>query len=95
MITTSAATDIIQCAKNKLNDPIIMSWALRIYEDTKKHNPESADEMLQTWFDDLTLSQLMRSDAHDCLSHMFNIIPTDRFRNVHNAIMEQYSYRKK
>lgn len=43
-------TDIIQLAKGKLNDPILMEWALDRYRDARMGAQQRREAMGQAWF---------------------------------------------
>lgn len=44
-------TDLIPPATGKLDDPILMDWALDRYRDARTVDPRRRQAMEQTWFD--------------------------------------------
>jgi hypothetical protein len=46
---------LIELATGKLNDPILMDWAIDRYGQARKGHSERQKAMEQAWFDDLTL----------------------------------------
>jgi hypothetical protein len=54
-------TDLIELATGKLNDPILMDWALDRYRQAKGRS-HSQEPMEQAWFDELTLRRWLNSD---------------------------------
>ncbi|MET0051827.1 MAG: SEC-C metal-binding domain-containing protein [Candidatus Thiodiazotropha sp.] len=83
-------SNLLQCARGKLDDPIVVEWALRRYGHTKDHNPDLAQEMAEAWFDDLTLQRLVTSEEDDLLTSLFNRLPVERWDNVHASVIERW-----
>ncbi|HSQ06440.1 MAG TPA: SEC-C metal-binding domain-containing protein [Chromatiaceae bacterium] len=79
-------TDLISLAKGKLNDPILMEWALRHYQDAQAGTPQRREAMEQDWFDDLTLRRWLDSDDQAMLARLFSELPADRFANLGPSI---------
>lgn len=83
-------TELIQRAKNKLDDPILREWALDLYKANCSHSPDVAEEMLRIWFDDLSLSKWLKTECADNLSSLFNTLPPKCFKNLHQILFEQW-----
>ncbi len=83
-------TDLIDLAKGKLNDPILMEWALDRYRDTEKGGGQIREAMEQAWFDDLTLRRWLDTDDKDILTSLFSQLPPARFANLGQAIGERW-----
>ena len=79
-------TDLISLAKGKLNDPILMEWALRHYQDAQAGTPQRREAMEQDWFDDLTLRRWLDSDDQAMLARLFSQLPADRFASLGPSI---------
>ncbi len=75
-------TDFIQLAKGKLNDPILVEWALDRYWGAEKGDLRLREAMEQAWFDDLTLRRWLDSDDQDILTGLFSQLPAERFANL-------------
>ena len=77
--------DLITLAKGKLDDSILMPWALDRYRQAR---PGSRAAMERAWFDDLTLRRWLASDDQDTLERLFSELPAERFANLGQAIGE-------
>ncbi len=55
-------TDFIRLAKGKLNDPILMEWALDRYRNVEEGAQKYREAMEHAWFDDLTLRRWLEVD---------------------------------
>lgn len=66
-------TDLVALATGKLNDPILMDWAISRYRLMENHDPQHRDAMEQAWFDDLTLRRWLDSDNEDILTRFLNV----------------------
>jgi hypothetical protein len=63
-------TDLIELTKRRLNDPILMSWALDRYRDAEMGEPRCRQTMERAWFDELTLCRWLGSDDQDILTRL-------------------------
>ncbi len=84
-------TDIIELATGKLNDPILMDWAISRYRQMENCPPKHREAMDQAWFDELTLRRWLDSDNKDVLTSLFVHLPAERFVNLGQAIGERWS----
>ena len=82
--------DLLQCGRNKLDDPILMSWALRRYEHAKLQGSEHCRPMEEAWFHDLTLRRWIDAGDHAVLTELFYALPSRRFSNLKAAIVERW-----
>ena len=83
-------TDLIELATGKLNDPILMDWAISRYRRMENYAPQHREAMEQAWFDDLTLRRWLDSDNEDILTRLFVHLPAERFVNLGQAIGERW-----
>ncbi|RPI00525.1 MAG: hypothetical protein EHM71_17285, partial [Zetaproteobacteria bacterium] len=83
-------TDLTALAQGKLNDPILLTWALRQYQDAPMGTPQRREAMARAWFDDLTLRRWLDSDDQDMLADLFSELPAKRFANLGQAIGERW-----
>lgn len=83
-------SDPIECAAGKLDDPLMLEWALGYYE----HLPESARgsraRIEATWFHDLVLAQLIEQAETDSLSRLFRYLPPKLFANLTTLIVKHW-----
>lgn len=82
--------DLLNCGKGKLEDPIIMEWALRRYEAASVHSKDLCKSMEETWFGDSILLHWIDAEDEQILSSMFRRLPSDRFSNVRSTILERW-----
>lgn len=82
--------DLIPLATGKLDDPILMDWALGHYRDARIGDPRHRQALEQAWFDDLTLRRWLDSDDHETLSRLFRELPAGRFASLGHAIGERW-----
>ena len=85
-------TDLIERATGKLNDPILMDWAISRYGQMEKYYPQHREAMEQAWFDELTLRRWLDSDNEDILNRLFVYLPAERFVNLGQAIGEHWGH---
>ena len=78
----SLMADLIELATGKLNDPILMDWAISRYWQMEQCHPQHREAMEQAWFDDLTLRRWLNSDDEDILTRLFVHLPAERFVNL-------------
>ncbi len=82
--------DLIDLAKGKLSDPILMEWALDRYRDAEKGNPQRREAMEQAWFDELTLRRWLDAGHSDILTRLFSQLPAAQFAHLGQAIGERW-----
>ena len=84
-------TDLIELATGKLNDPILMDWALDRYRQASKGQSHRQEEMEQAWFDELTLRRWLNSNDQETLNRLFVRLPEKQFANLAKAIGERWN----
>ena len=83
--------DLVELATGKLNDPILMDWAIDRYREARAGRSKRQKLMEQTWFDDLTLRRWLNSDDQEILNRLFVHLPEERFANLGQVIGERWS----
>ena len=83
--------DLIECGRGKLDDPEVMRWALRRYEQAQLRGQQYYRPMEEAWFHDLTLRRWIDSDDRKVLEAAFRILPSRLFANLKPAIVERWS----
>ena len=83
-------SDLIEQGRDKLHDPLLMSWALRCYGNAKRQGPEQSLPLEDAWFDDLTLARWIEAGDHAVLTELFDTLPSRRFANLKPAIIERW-----
>ncbi|MGD2073749.1 MAG: hypothetical protein PVG38_02310, partial [Gammaproteobacteria bacterium] len=84
-------TYLIKLAAGKLNDPILMDWAIDRYRHAREGRRQQQKAMGQAWFDELTLRRWLDSDDHEILNRLFVHLPGERFSNLGQAIGERWN----
>ena len=84
-------THLIKLATGKLNDPILMDWALDRYRQASEGRSQRQEAMEQAWFDELTLRRWLNSDDHETLNRLFVHLPEEQFSNLGQAIAERWN----
>jgi len=84
-------TDLIELAAGKLNDAILMDWALDRYRQAIKGHSQHHEAMEQAWFDELALRRWLNSDDQETLNRLFAHLPEEQFANLAQAIGERWN----
>jgi hypothetical protein len=82
--------DLIECGRNKLDDPVLMTWALRRYEHAQARCRDLSRSMEEAWFDDLTLRRWIDANDRGILTELFRVLPVRRFSNLKPAIVKRW-----
>ncbi len=82
--------DPIISAKEKLDDPLMLEWALRYYNDLQENNRKEKARIESTWFHDLFIAQLIERNETKTLSHLFNTLPAQHFSSLTNLIIKHW-----
>lgn len=83
-------SDPIACAAGKLDDPLMLEWALRYYEHLPDSARDSRIRIEATWFHDLFLAQLIEQAETDSLSRLFRYLPPKHFANLTTLIVKHW-----
>ena len=82
--------DPIISAKEKLDDPLMLEWALRYYNDLPENRLEEKARIESTWFHDLFIAQLIERNETETLSRLFNALPAQHFSSLTNLIIKRW-----
>ncbi|MGH6816937.1 MAG: hypothetical protein ACREC6_14665, partial [Hyphomicrobiaceae bacterium] len=82
--------NLIECGKNKLDDPILMNWALRRYEQAQVRSPDLSRAMEEAWFDEPALRRWLDAGDDETLTRLFRILPVRLFSNLKPTIVERW-----
>jgi tetratricopeptide (TPR) repeat protein len=83
--------DLIDCAKGKLDEPHVMRWALRRYQQAESRGPQHCRPMEEAWFHDLALRRWLDGGDAEILDDAFRILPSRLFANLRPTIAERWS----
>src|SRR5207244_13402367 len=81
---------LIEWGRNKLDDPILMIWALDRYEHAQLRGSDLCRSMEEAWFHDLTLRRWIDSNDHEVLPELFRLLPSHLFANVRPRIVDRW-----
>jgi tetratricopeptide (TPR) repeat protein len=81
---------LIEYGKNKLDDPILMSWALRRYQHAQLRGSDLCRCMEEAWFHDLALRRWIDSSDHTLLEELFRVLPSRLFANVRPGLVDRW-----
>jgi SEC-C motif len=81
---------LIDYGRNKLNDPILMGWALRRYERAQGRDSDLCRSMEEAWFHDLALRRWIDSGDHEVLEQLLRILPPRLFAGVRPEIVDRW-----
>ena len=82
---------LIECGKNKLDDPILMTWALSRYQHAQLRCSDLCRSMEEAWFHDLALRRWIDSSDHTLLEELFRVLPSQLFLNVGPRIVDRWT----
>ena len=82
--------NLLQFAPGKLDNPIMMRWALHSYENACARSDGTAQEMEKAWFDDLTLRKWLDLGDRNILTTTFRILPPEVFENLKHTVAERW-----
>jgi len=82
---------LIEYGRNKLDDPVLMTWALRRYEHAHVRGSELCRSMEEEWFHDLALRRWIDSSDQAVLESLFRVLPPQLFANVRAEILDRWA----
>ena len=82
---------LIEYGRNKLDDPILMTWALRRYEHARVRGSDLCRSMEGEWFHDLALRHWINSSDQAVLEKLFGVLPPQLFANVRTEILDRWA----
>ena len=80
--------DLIELGRDKLEDPLIMSWALRRYSQAR-YRLQDRRRMEATWFGESIMRHWVESGDDELLLEMLDALPDERFSGLEPAIAER------
>ena len=83
--------DLIERVADRLDDPIIMEWALNRYEHAELRGPDYCRPLEEAWFHEATLRRWVDCGDHDVLSDLFRLLPTRLFASLRPEIVRRWS----
>lgn len=83
-------SDLIARAAGKLDNPLMVKWALRYYDDLPKNARDSRARIEATWFHDIFMAQLIERVDTEFLSRLFRFLPSSHFVNLTALIVKHW-----
>lgn len=82
--------NIIAAAKDKLDDPVILDWAIDYYRDLPSHCQDEKDRIETEWFNEFFIAQLIERGEADVLTQLFCELPPEHFLNLKGLIIRNW-----
>lgn len=82
--------DPILNAEEKLDDPLMLEWALRYYKNLPENNREEKAHIESSWFHDLFIAKLIERNETETLLRLFNTLPAQNFSSFTNLIIKHW-----
>ena len=83
-------TDAIARAAGKLDDPLMLEWALGYYDNLPNSARDSRAGIEATWFHDLFVAQLIERADSEVLCRLFRSLPPRHFANLTPLIVKHW-----
>lgn len=82
--------DIITAAKGKLDDPLMLEWAIRYYGDLPKSAESERAAIEETWFHEALLAELIDSGETRLLNNLLREFPARRLTGLGHLLIEHW-----
>jgi len=82
--------DVIECARGKLREAVVMEWALDRYGDAKSVSADLARRMEREWFDREVLGHWLHHSDLLVTPRLLRLLPADLFAPVRGEVIENW-----
>jgi hypothetical protein len=82
--------DVITAAAGKLDDPLVLDWAIGRYESLPRNAVDQRARMEALWFHDVFVAQLIDVADSDTLARLFRLLPPAHFANVTSSMVRRW-----
>ncbi|MGZ8906555.1 MAG: hypothetical protein ACXW1U_12640, partial [Methylobacter sp.] len=82
--------NIITAAKGKLDNPLMLEWAIRYYNDLPKSAEDERSAIEETWFHDVLLAELIESDETTLLNDLLREFPARRLTGLSHLLVKHW-----
>lgn len=82
--------DVITAAAGKLDDPLVLDWAIGRYESLPRNAVDQRARMEALWFHDVFIAQLIDVADSDTLARLFRLLPPAHFANVTSSMVRRW-----
>jgi|CXWL01.1.fsa_nt_gi tetratricopeptide (TPR) repeat protein len=84
--------DTIASANRKLDDLLMLGWAIGYYNNLPQSAHENRSRIEVTWFHDLFIAQLIERDETETLSRLFHSLPAQHFSTLTPLIIKRWPH---
>jgi tetratricopeptide (TPR) repeat protein len=82
--------NVIAAAKGKLDNPLMLEWAIRYYSDLPKGAESERSAIEETWFHDVLLAELIESDETKLLNDLLREFPARRLTGFVHLLVKHW-----
>jgi len=82
--------NVITAAKGKLDNPVMLEWAIRYYNDVPKSAESERSAIEDTWFHDVLLAELIESEETTLLNNLLRKYPARRLTNLSHLLVKHW-----
>lgn len=82
--------NLIAAANGKLDDPVMLEWAMRFYSDLPKHAHDERIQIETGWFHEFFIAQLIDRGEAKLLGRLFRVLPPEHFSNLKSLIIKNW-----
>jgi tetratricopeptide (TPR) repeat protein len=83
--------DVVAQAAGKLDDPLLLEWAVRYYEDLSENAFAVRAHIESVWFHDVVLARLVEQPDFKTLPALLRLLPPDHFANLTPLFLSQWT----
>lgn len=82
--------NVITAAKGKLDNPLMLEWAIRYYNGLPKSAESERSVIEETWFHDVLLAELIESDETTLLKNLLREFPARRLTGLGHLLVKHW-----
>lgn len=83
-------TTLIEYANGKLDNPLMLEWAIDYYYDLPKTMKKERTAIEEAWFHALQLAQLIESDETSLLNSLFRALPAKHLTGLSHLLIKHW-----
>lgn len=82
--------DPIAGAAGKLDDPLMLEWAVQYYDQLPANARDARARVESTWFHDVVLARLVEQEDLETLTSLFRLLPPEHFANLVPLMLKRW-----
>jgi tetratricopeptide (TPR) repeat protein len=82
--------NVITAAKGKLDNPVMLEWAISYYDDLPESAESERSAIEDTWFHDEVLAELIDSDEIRLLNDLLRKLPARRLTSLSHLLVKHW-----